>query len=118
MGGLVMPSATGFTDTWESLGFARDSDGARASGGPLHHQGYQLFGRLLNLAVHDRDVELRLGRQLDQGGLEPTGPFLLRLRPSADQSADQLLPGRRLEEDEQRLGHRAPDLARALQVDL
>ena len=62
--------------------------------------------RSVNFGVDDRDVELRLGGQLLDRGLEPPGPFLLRLGAPPHEPVHQLLPGRRLEEDEERPGHR------------
>src|SRR5882757_11256554 len=84
----------------------------------LSNQLYQLIGRLPNGGVHDRDVELLLGRQLKSSRLESALPFFGRFGPPADQPADQFVPARRGQEDEMRVRHRLPDLARALQVDL
>ena len=41
-----------------------DREDGPASDARVHHQGYQLLASLVNFAVHHRDVELRLGRQL------------------------------------------------------
>ena len=48
-----------------------------------------------------------LGRQLDPRGGQPALALLLGLGAAADQPADQLVPARRRQEDEQRLGHRS-----------
>ncbi len=82
------------------------------------HQGYQLFARIVNFGVDQRDVELVLGGQLLARGPQPALPLLLRLGPPAHEPAHQLLPGRRLEEDEQRVGHALPHLSGPLEVDL
>ena len=68
--------------------------------------------------VDERHVELRLGRQLDPGGRQPALDRPRRLGAAADEPAHQLVPARRRQEDQQRLGHRLADLPGALQVDL
>ena len=82
------------------------------------HQRYQPGRRLLEVVVDHRDVELPLGGELDARGLEPPLALLPVLGAPADEPAHELVPRRRREEHEQRLRHRGPDLAGALQVDL
>src|SRR6478672_8654261 len=83
-----------------------------------NHQGYQLLGCSVNFVVHDGHVELALGGQLGPRGLEPALALGLALGATADEAAYELVPRRRLEEDEQRVGHRLAHLAGALEVDL
>ena len=52
------------------------------------------------------------GQFLARGGQPPVA-LRLALGAPADQAADQLLPGRRLQEDEQRVGHGRPRTCRA-----
>src|SRR6478609_237193 len=82
------------------------------------HQRDQLVRGAPDVVVDHHVVELGLGRHLDLGGREPPRALLRVLRAAADEPADQLLHRRRGEEHELGLGHRRPDLARALQVDL
>src|SRR5918993_204986 len=110
------------------VGDALGGDGGRSHGGCAslvrsggngsNHQGYQLLGRSVNFVVDDGDVELALRGQLGPRGLEPALPLGLALGAASDEPADELVPGRRLEEDEQRLRHRLADLPGALEVDL
>src|SRR5829696_72814 len=77
MGGLVMPSGTATVPAnWLLL---------PGPGDRVRYQGYQLLGRTLGRVVDDGHVELRLGRQLDAGLVEPSPPNLLRLGAPADQ---------------------------------
>src|SRR6476646_3883030 len=71
-----------------------------------------------NVVVGDDDIELARGGQLVPRGGQPNRALLLGLGAAADEPAHQLLPARRLQEDEQRLGHGPADLPGALQVDL
>src|SRR5690554_1268275 len=68
------------------------------------HQCYDLSRGLGDVAVDDEPVELPLGREFDPRGVE-TGLLLLRrLGAAADEPMDEVLPARRGEEDERRLG--------------
>src|SRR5688572_29159472 len=72
----------------------------RSGGNGSNHQGYQLLGCSVNFVVDDGDVELALRGQLGSRGLEPALPLGLALGAAPDESAYELVPGRRLEEDE------------------
>src|SRR5829696_2128958 len=110
MGGLVMPSGTATVPAnWLLL---------PGPGDRVRYQGYQLLGRTLGRVVDDGHVELRLGRQLDAGLVEPSPPNLLRLGAPADQPPLQLLERRRRQEHELRVRHELAYLSHALQLDL
>src|SRR6478735_3137277 len=125
---LVLAVGLGEQVVDRGVGDALGGDGGRSHGvgaslvrcgwSRSNHQGYQLVGSGVNFVVDDGDVELTLGRQLGPRGLEATLPLGLGLGAPADEATYELLPRRRLEEDEQRLRHRLADLARALEVDL
>src|SRR6478752_7456237 len=125
---LVLAVGLGEQVVDRGVGDALGGDGGRSHGvgaslvrcgwSRSNHQGYQLVGSGVNFVVDDGDVELALGGQLGPRGLEAALPLGLGLGAAADETAYELLPRRRLEEDEQRLGHRLAHLPGALQVDL
>src|SRR5256885_11027824 len=138
IGGLVMPSAPGALDATAGFSSASSFSGLGFSlatrttyGRPLHslgaspsgvvvnsQQGYQLAADLPNRRVHEGDVELLLGRQLLACRGETAADHLGRFGAPPGQAAYELVPGRRRQEHQQRLGHRLPYLTGALQVDL
>src|SRR3954451_9749188 len=81
-------------------------------------QGYQLTADILDGCVHQSEVELLLGSKFFTGGGETAFDHLRRLGSPADETAYELFPGRRGQEDESRLPHGRAHLAGALQVDL
>jgi len=79
---------------------------------------YQLLGHVLDGRVDQRDLELFGGRELVLGGREAPGQHLRRLRTAAGEPADQLVPGRRGQEDQPGTGRGPLDLPRSGHVDL
>ena len=63
-------------------------------------------------------VELALRREFDLRGLEAALTLFGGFGAAADESANEFVPARRREEDEERIGGVLLDLTRALQVDL
>src|SRR5437868_6736157 len=90
----------------------------RSAGAGQAHQGYQPAPDGPDVVVDQHLVELRPRRELDPRGLEPTRDDVGRFGAAPDQPAYELVPARRLEEDEQRVRHGGADLARPVQLDL
>ena len=83
-----------------------------------HHQFYDLSGRRGDVVVHDTEVELVLGGQLDLRGAQAPGALLGLLGAAADEPLDEFVPARRQQEHQGRRRLRGAHLARALQIDL
>src|ERR1700722_7438996 len=83
-----------------------------------HHQGYQLAAYIIDSGVDQGDIELAAGLELGPGGGEPPGDDVGGLGLPPGEPPDQLVPGRRCQEHQQRSWQRRPDLPRALDVDL
>jgi hypothetical protein len=91
-------------------GLRAQSPGATAKATRLRH--------VPHVAVDQGHVELVLGGELLARVLEPATHQVGVLGAAPGEPADQLVPGRRGEEDQGGVGHRGPDLAGALEVDL
>src|SRR5580693_1891287 len=115
IGGLIMPSAAGVAAT---CAFRIWSAACALVGTGLlsKHQAYQLAADVLDGCIHEGDIEFAFGRQLAPGRFQPADDHLVRFSATAPEPANQLVPGRWREKDEQRVRHRRPDLAGALDV--
>src|SRR3954454_9251000 len=110
IGGLVMPSGLAAVPaTPPSFSCVGDRAPGYQSGGP--HEPDELLPRLLDRGVDDRGVELVLGGQLDPRRVQPGLDHLRRLGAAPPRPPFQLVPARRRQEDQQRVGQQLADLA-------